>query len=75
MGKRTAKLTLKEARKQDKLKEIIKEHRGEKGDIDAFNDAIASMTGTQLKARKASTQAGSGHCADTQTPRRKKKDA
>lgn len=47
--------TLKEARKQGKLDKFIKEHKGEKGDPDAFNRAVKSMARKSSEAPQASS--------------------
>lgn len=46
--------TFKQAREQNKIDQFIKEHRGEKGDLEAFNRAVASMAKTSPKAPPAS---------------------
>jgi len=45
--------TLKQARDAGKLDQFIAEHKGEKGDAEAFNRALASMAGTSKVAREA----------------------
>lgn len=45
---------LKQAREQGKLDQFIKEHKGETGDPDAFNRAVASMAQTSKEAPQAS---------------------
>ncbi len=50
-------ITLKEALKQGKLKQFIKERLADKpGDQDAFDKAISSMVGKSPKDQKASRQ-------------------
>ncbi len=51
------KLTLKEAVASDRLKQFIKERKGETGDQAAFDKAISSMAqGKSPKAQEASPQ-------------------
>ena len=48
--------TLREAVEQGKLKKFIAEHKGERGDADAFNQTLASMAGKSKEAPKASSR-------------------
>lgn len=51
--------TLKQAIEMNKLDQFIKEHKGEKGDPDAFNRAVRAMAQTSKVAPKASSPDGS----------------
>lgn len=61
------KITLKEAREQNKIDQFIKEHDGEVGDMDKFDAAISSMArgssakGKSPKAPATSLPDGSGN--------------
>ncbi len=48
--------SLREAIEQGKLKEFIAEHKGEKGDGEAFDATLRSMAGKSKEAPKASPQ-------------------
>jgi hypothetical protein len=52
---RAERLTLAEARKQDKLDQFIAEHKGEVGDPAEFERIIRSMGGTSTEAPEASS--------------------
>lgn len=70
--------TLKEALKNKKLPQFIKERQAEQqqGDKGKFDSTLSSMVGGKKKSVPASSlPAASEHCDDIQTPRRKKKDA
>jgi len=47
-------VTLKQAIKSGKLRQFIKEHQGEEGDIEAFNRTVEVMAGKSKEARPAS---------------------
>lgn len=47
---------LKQAVERGKLAQFIKEHKGEKGDPDAFNRTLQAMAGKSSEARPASSQ-------------------
>lgn len=48
--------TLKQAIEQNKLDQFIKEHKGIKGDSDAFNRTLQAMAGKSSEVRPASSQ-------------------
>lgn len=50
---------LKQAIQQNKLDQFIKEHKGVKGDPDAFDKTVRSMAEKSSEARQASSQGGS----------------
>ena len=50
------KLTLKLARKQNKLAEFSSLHEAETGDREAFDATLRSMAGTSKEAREASSR-------------------
>ena len=49
-------ITLRQAIEQNKLDQFVKEHKGEKGDPDAFNRTLQAMAGKSSEARPASSQ-------------------
>lgn len=48
-------VTLKQAIEKGRLKQFIKEHEGEEGDMEAFNRAVQTMAGKSSEARPASS--------------------
>ena len=71
-------MNLKDALKNKKLPQFIKERQAEQkqGDRKKFDSTLSSMVGRKRKSVPAtSSPASSEHCGDIQTPRRKKKGA